>query len=70
MGQVQISFLDETFQSVLAILLFRNETLVQLVYSRQVLFQGAIIYTTKMSSWGDATQRAVTISNYDVAYTK
>ena len=44
MDQVQISFLDETFQSVLAILLFRNETLVQLVYSRQVLFQGAIIY--------------------------
>ena len=69
MGQVQISFLDETFQSVLAILLFRNETLVQLVYSRQVLFQGAIIYTTKMSSRVDATQRAVTISNYDVAFT-
>ena len=44
MGQMQISFLDETFQLVLAILLFRNETLVQPVYSRQVLFQGAIIY--------------------------
>ena len=44
MDQVQISFLDETFRPVLAILLFRNETLVQLVYSRQVLFHGAIIY--------------------------